>query len=135
MGYSNNVPKYEPYSANVVELARNNTDFRRVLDTTEHTQLVLMFIAAGGEIGEEIHAGTDQVLFFVDGRGEALLLDQRRPVAGGDVVVVPAGTRHNFVANAGQALRLYTVYSPPHHRAGTVHRTKADADGDKGDHA
>jgi mannose-6-phosphate isomerase-like protein (cupin superfamily) len=94
-----------------------------------------MFIAAGGEIGEEIHAGTDQVLFFVDGRGEALLLDQRRPVAEGDVVVVPAGTRHNFVANAGQALRLYTVYSPPHHRVSTVHRTKADADGDKGDHA
>lgn len=126
---------HKPYSANVAELSRNNTDFRRVLDTTEHTQLVLMFIAAGGEVGEEIHAETDQLLFFVDGRGDALLDDQRRPVAGGDVVVVPAGTRHNFVANAGQALRLYTVYSPPHHRPGTVHRTKADADSDKGDHA
>ena len=128
------MPTYEPYTANVAELARNNTDFRRVLDTTEHTQLVLMFIAAGGEIGEEIHEDTDQVLFFVDGTGEALLGDQRRTFAGGDVVVVPAGTRHNFVANAGQALRLYTVYSPPHHRPGTLHRTKADADRDTGDH-
>ncbi len=128
------MPTYEPYTANVAELARNSTDFRRVLDTTGHTQLVLMFIAAGGEIGEEIHEDTDQVLCFVDGAGEALLGDQRRTVAGGDVVVVPAGTRHNFVANAGQALRLYTVYSPPHHRPGTVHHTKADADRDTADH-
>jgi len=125
---------YETYAANVAELARQNTDFRRVLNTTGHVQLVLMYVAPGGEIGSEVHEDTDQILSFVDGKGEALLGEQRREIIAGDVVVVPAGTRHNFVANGGQALRLYTVYSPPHHRPGTIHRTKAEADADAGDH-
>ncbi|TAM75604.1 cupin domain-containing protein [bacterium] len=124
---------YQSYAADVRRLVLENTDFRRVLHTTERTQLVLMCVEPGGEIGEEIHTGTDQILAFVSGRGEAILGGQRRPIAAGDVVVVPEGTRHNFVANAGEALRLYTIYSPPHHRPGTVHATKSNADADTAD--
>jgi mannose-6-phosphate isomerase-like protein (cupin superfamily) len=123
----------EPYAADVQQLARQNSDFRRVLNTTERSQLVLMCVPGGGEIGQEIHAGTDQILAFVEGNGEAIFADARRPVAAGDVVVVPAGTQHNFVAGAGGALKLFTVYTPPHHRPGTVHATKADADADTSD--
>jgi mannose-6-phosphate isomerase-like protein (cupin superfamily) len=123
----------EPYASDVQQLARRNSDFRRVLHTTERSQLVLMCVPAGGEIGEEIHTGTDQILAFVEGSGEAIFVDGRRPVAAGDVVVVPAGTQHNFVADTGGALKLFTVYTPPHHRPGTVHATKADADADTSD--
>lgn len=111
-----------------------NTDFRRVLDTTERSQLVLMSVPAGGEIGQETHADNDQVLFIVGGRGEAIFNDRRQAVSSGTVVVVPAGTQHNFVANNDEALKLFTLYTPPHHRPGTVHATKADADADTEDH-
>ena len=124
---------YQPYADDVYRLAQNNTDFRRVLSTTERSQLVLMAIPPGGEIGIETHEDTDQILAFVEGTGHATLAGMRRPVRPGDVVVIPAGTQHNFVADAGQALKLYTVYAPPHHRPGTVHKTKADADADTAD--
>lgn len=124
---------HEPYAAGVETLARNNTDFRRVLSTAEHSQLVLMAVPAGGEIGEETHKDNDQVLAFVEGAGHAVFGTERRPVSPGDVIVVPAGTRHNFLADAGEALKLFTVYAPPHHRPGTVHKTKADADADTAD--
>ena len=77
--------------------------------------------------------GTDQILAFVEGNGEAIFADERRPVAAGDVVVVPAGVLRNFVAGIGGALKLFTVYTPPHHRPGTVHATKADSDADASD--
>jgi mannose-6-phosphate isomerase-like protein (cupin superfamily) len=116
------------YANDVARMARENEDFRRVLFTTERTQLVLMALKAGEEIGEEVHEGIDQVLAFAEGEGEAVVAGERRPVRAGSVVVVPAGTRHNFVASAGSALKLYTVYSPPEHPDGTVHHTKAEAD-------
>lgn len=124
---------YQPYADDVYRLAQNNTDFRRVLSTTERSQLVLMAIPPGGEIGAETHEDTDQILAFVEGAGHAAIGNERRPVRPGDVVVIPAGTQHNFVSDAGQALKLYTVYAPPHHRPGTVHKTKADADADTAD--
>ena len=116
------------YTEDVARMARENEDFRRVLFTTERSQLVLMALRPGEEIGEEVHEGVDQALAFVEGEGEAVIEGERRPVGAGSVVVVPAGTRHNFVASAGSPLKLYTVYSPPEHPDGTVHHTKAEAD-------
>ena len=116
------------YSAEVERLARENEDFRRVLYTAQHTQLVLMAIPPGEEIGEEVHDHVDQVLVFVAGEGEAVIEGARSPVRAGGLFVVPSGTRHNFVAGPGSTLKLFTVYSPPEHPDGTVHRTKAEAD-------
>jgi mannose-6-phosphate isomerase-like protein (cupin superfamily) len=116
------------YAEDVYRLARENEDFRRVLYTTERSQLVLMAVPAGEEIGEETHEGIDQVLAFVEGEGEAVIEGQSRPVRAGSVVVVPGGTLHNFIAGGGSALKLFTIYTPPEHPDGTVHRTKAEAD-------
>lgn len=123
----------EPYAGDVQRLALENADFRRVLKTTTRSQLVLMSVSAGGEIGEETHAENDQILSFVQGSGHAVLAGKQVNVTAGSVVVVPAGTRHNFLADRGDALKLYTIYAPPHHRPGTVHKTKADADADTED--
>jgi len=103
-------------------------DFRRVLWTGKHTQLVIMTIPPGGEIGEEVHEGIDQILSFVSGTGEARVGGETKPVEPGDLVVVPAGTKHNFVNTGPNPLVLYTVYGPPDHAPGAVHRTKEEAD-------
>ncbi|MDQ3916990.1 MAG: cupin domain-containing protein [Acidobacteriota bacterium] len=116
------------YAEDVTRMAQENEDFRHVLFTTERSQLVLMSIPAGGEIGEEVHEEVDQVLAFVGGEGEAVIEGAARPVRAGSVVVVPGGVRHNFVATGGSPLKLYTVYTPPEHPGGTVHRTKEEAD-------
>jgi mannose-6-phosphate isomerase-like protein (cupin superfamily) len=116
------------YAEDVMRLARENEDFRRVLFTTERSQLVLMSLKPGEEIGEEVHEGIDQVLAFVEGEGEAVIEGAHGPVRAGSVVVVPGGTRHNFVAKGAGALKLYTVYTPPEHPDATVHRTKQEAD-------
>jgi mannose-6-phosphate isomerase-like protein (cupin superfamily) len=122
------------YAGDVPALARENDAFRRVLYTTERSQLVLMSLEPGGEIGEEVHGGVDQVLVFVEGHGEAIVEATRQSVGPGIVVVVPAGARHNFVASAGAPLKLYTVYTPPEHAPGTVHETKAEADAAEHEH-
>jgi mannose-6-phosphate isomerase-like protein (cupin superfamily) len=114
--------------ADIQRLARDNADFRREVMTGSHSQVVLMSVEPGGEIGEEVHDDVDQVLVFVDGAGEAVLEGETSGVERGDLVFVPAGTRHNFVNRGDTALKLYTVYSPPEHPAGTVHRTKEAAD-------
>ena len=116
------------YAEDIDRLARENEDFRRVLFTTDRSQLVLMAVPGGEEIGEEVHEGIDQTLIFVGGEGEAVIEGARSPVRAGSVVVVPAGTRHNFVATGNSPLKLYTVYTPPEHPDGTVHRTKEEAD-------
>jgi mannose-6-phosphate isomerase-like protein (cupin superfamily) len=112
----------------IATAATENPDFRRVLWTGEHTQLVVMTIPPGEEIGEEVHETNDQLLTFVSGVGEARIAGEKREVVAGDLVVVPAGTRHNFVNTGPQPLVLYTVYGPPEHPDGTVHHTKAEAD-------
>jgi mannose-6-phosphate isomerase-like protein (cupin superfamily) len=116
------------YAENVTQLARENNDFRRTLFTTERSQLVLMSLLPGEEIGEETHDGIDQVLAFVAGEGEAILDGAHLPVSAGSVVVVPSGTRHNFITKGNAPLKLYTVYTPPEHPDGTVHKTKQEAD-------
>jgi mannose-6-phosphate isomerase-like protein (cupin superfamily) len=108
--------------------AEKSSDFRRVLWTGQHTQLVIMTIPPGGEIGEEVHEDTDQILTFVSGIGEAVVSGQTRTVAAGDLVVVPAGEKHNFTNAGDNPLILYTVYGPPEHADGAVHRTKEEAD-------
>ena len=115
------------YNQDVSKLAKENENFRQVLFTTELSQLVLMSVAPGDDIGEETHEDTDQILSFVVGSGEAVIEGESRPVAAGSVVVVPAGTRHNFINQGGEPLKLYTIYVPPNHKDGTVHRTKQDA--------
>ncbi len=122
------------FQANVKELAKENTNFRQVLYTGENSQLVAMSIPAGGEIGEETHRYIDQILFLVDGEGEAVLNDQSSEFKKHEVVFVPAGTKHNFKNISDEDLKLYTVYSPPAHKDGTIHKTKENAEKDKSDH-
>ena len=112
----------------IERLTRENEDFRREVATADKSQVVLMTIPVGEEIGEEVHEGIDQLLVFVDGEAEAILEGETSPVAAGQAVLVPAGTRHNFRNTGAQPLRLWTVYAPPEHPPGTVHHTKAEAD-------
>lgn len=112
----------------IVAAARSNDAFRREVETGEYEQVVVMTIPPGGEIGDEVHDDSDQVLVFVDGRGEALLDGRRSDVGPNDLVFVRAGVRHNFVNRGAAPLRLITIYAPPEHPAGTVDLTKADAD-------
>ncbi|WP_213450529.1 cupin domain-containing protein [Rhizomonospora bruguierae] len=121
------------YRGDLFGEVRANENFRKVLATTGHTQLVVMTIPPGGEIGEEVHRGIDQVLIAVSGSGASELDGDRQPFGPGDVVVVPAGTRHNFLNTGSEPLRIATVYGPPDHRPGTVHRAKQDADADQAD--
>ncbi|MCU1613485.1 MAG: cupin [Frankiales bacterium] len=112
----------------IATVAEQSPDFRRVLWTGKNTQLVIMTIPPGGEIGEEVHEDTDQILTFVSGTGEAMVSGEKRKVAQGDLVVVPAGRKHNFVNTGDNPLILYTVYGPPEHADGAVHRTREEAD-------
>lgn len=112
----------------IVQAARDNDAFRREVITGQHEQVVVMTIPPGGEIGEEVHDDTDQVLAFVDGEGEAILDGETSAIGPNDLVFVRAGTRHNFVNTGSQPLRLLTIYAPPEHEPGTVHQTKEDAD-------
>jgi mannose-6-phosphate isomerase-like protein (cupin superfamily) len=112
----------------IATVAEQSADFRRVLWTGRHAQLVIMTIPPGGEIGEETHEDTDQILTFVSGTGQAIVADQTHQIAQGDLVAVPAGTRHNFRNTGVNPLVLYTVYGPPEHADGVVHATKEEAD-------
>ena len=114
----------------VVDLARQNEEFRHVIWTGENVQLVLMAIPEGGEIGGEVHEGHDQLLYFVAGTGLAKIGEVETEVADGDVSIVPSGTFHNFRNTGSGVLKLFTTYSPPEHEPGTEHATKADADAD-----
>ena len=112
----------------IADVAEANPDFRRVLWTGKHAQIVVMTIPVGGQIGEEVHERTDQILTFVSGAGEADLAGHTHQVGPGDQCAVPAGTRHNFRNTADEPLVLYTVYAPPEHATDAVHPTKEQAD-------
>lgn len=115
------------YVTNIEEDALENTDFRRVLYTAKHTQLVLMSLRGNEEIGEEIHE-LDQFIRVEAGQGLAVLDGVAHRLSDGSAVVIPAGTRHNVInVSDTDELKLYTLYSPPEHRDGTVHTTKSDA--------
>ena len=112
----------------IATVAEQSADFRRVLWTGEHTQLVIMTIPPDGEIGEEVHDENDQILSFGSGIARADVSGQERKVKAGDVVAVPAGRKHNFINEGPNPLVLYTVYGPPDHSDGAVHKTKEEAD-------
>lgn len=112
---------------NINAAAIESTDFRRVLDTGEHTQIVIMSINPGEEIGTEIHADADQILYLVKGEGKVILNKEEAPFKAGDIVLVHAGTEHNFVTTGSEPMKIITTYSPPHHPSDTVHETKEEA--------
>lgn len=115
---------------NIERLTEDNDDFRRVLYTGANLQLVLMALPPGGEIGEEVHDDRDQFFRVEAGEGEVLIDGVTHRVKADDAIIVPQGARHN-VRNRGEVpLKLYTIYGPPEHRDGVVHRTKAEAEGD-----
>lgn len=112
---------------NIEKLTEDNDDFRRVLYTGHHIQLVLMAIQPGGEIGEEVHGDVDQFFRIETGQGEVWIDGTCNPVKADDGIIVPQGARHNVVNTGKETLRLYTIYGPPEHIDGTVHATSAEA--------
>lgn len=113
-----------------IELATlQNTDFRRVLYTGRHCQLVLMCLQPGEEIGLEVHSDNDQFFRFESGQGKVVIDGVEHEVRDGSAVVIPAGSQHNVVnTSASEPLKMYTIYSPAHHRDGIVRVTKAEAE-------
>ena len=121
------------YHADIEELTLANNNFRKVLYTAPHSQLVLMSLLPNEEIGMEAHGNVDQFFRFEKGIGKVILGGEETIIGDGDVVVVPAGTNHNVInTSTTEPLKLYTVYSPANHPDGTVHPTKADALADEG---
>ena len=115
------------YVDDIEHRTEDNSDFRRVLYTGKHVQLVLMSLQPGEDIGEEVHRDGDQFFRVEEGKGEVSIDGTRTKLADGMAIVVPAGARHN-VRNIGEKpLKLYTIYGPPHHADRTVQATKADA--------
>ncbi len=113
---------------NIEDLTEDNTDFRRVVYTGKNLQLVLMSLAPGEEIGEEVHDDGDQFFRVEEGSGEVIIDGKVTPVEDDIAVIVPAGARHNVRNTGSEPLRLYTIYAPPEHVDATVHATKAEAD-------
>ena len=121
------------YQINILQKTQANENFREVLFTGARSQLVVMHIPPGGEIGTETHGRVEQVLFFLSGTGKAILDGKESRLQAGDVVVVTPGTRHNFVNDGHEPLKVYTIYAPPNHIHGRIHETKAKADADVAD--
>ena len=117
------------YVQNIEGLAIENAEFRQVLYTAKHCQLVLMALKPKEDIGAEVHK-LDQFFRVEEGSGEAVLDGVRTPIRSGFAVVVPAGTNHNIINTGTVPLKLYTLYAPPNHRDGVVHHTRADAEAD-----
>ncbi len=124
----------EPLIVNINRLSKVNTNFRTALWTGNNLQITLMCIPVGGDIGLEIHPEVDQFIHIESGRALALMgqysdnLSYRRRIANGCAVIVPAGTWHNIINTGNTPLKLYSIYAPPQHPFGTVHRTKQDAE-------
>jgi mannose-6-phosphate isomerase-like protein (cupin superfamily) len=122
------MPETQKLTLPIVDLARKNVEFRKVLWTGDKTQLVLMALPEGGEIGGEVHEGHDQLLYFVAGTGAAKIGDLETTVADGDISIVPSGVFHNFRNTGSGMLKLFTTYSPPEHAPGAEQAAKRDAD-------
>ena len=120
------------YLNNIEEITEKNNDFRQVVYTSQHQQLVVMSILPNEEIGTEIHEVTDQFLRIESGEGKLVMNGEEHAIKAGDAFIVPAGAQHNVINTSPTiSLKLYTVYSPPHHKDGTIHKTKAEAEADE----
>ena len=115
------------YIDDIEQATRDNSDFRRVLYTGHNLQLVVMSLAPGEEIGEEVHKDRDQFFRIEEGNGVITIDGVDHPVKDDDGVIVPQGARHNVKATGTAPLKLYTIYGPPEHIDGTVHKTRDDA--------
>jgi mannose-6-phosphate isomerase-like protein (cupin superfamily) len=117
------------YKGDIEKETLTNENFRKVLYTGKHLQLVLMSLKAGEDIGEETHPGTDQFFRFESGTGTCVIDGNEYSVAEGDVIVVPAGAKHNVINTGTSApFKMYTLYGPPNHKDGTIRATKEDAE-------
>lgn len=117
------------YCEDVRKIAKRNTWFRHVVYTGRFSQLVLMSIPAGEELGDEIHDSSDQIFVVVEGEGDAVLAGKARQANRNDVVFVRAGTRHNIRNTSRDELKLYAICAAPAYAEGTIHRTREDAIG------
>ena len=124
-----------PYCANILEIARSNDAYRRVLHTGPRTQTVVMSIPAGGDVGEESHTRVEQTLLGIEGSGTAVINGVELPFTPGTLFVVPPGSVHNFINTGDTPLKIYTTYAPPNHLPGRVQLTQADAEADEEDNA
>jgi len=116
------------YKNNIEKLTQANTNFRQVLYTGKHSQLVLMSLKPLEEIGLEVHEESDQFFRFESGVGQLIIDQVEQAINAGDAVIVPTGAEHNIInTSATEALKLYTIYSPAHHRDGVIHVTKEEA--------
>lgn len=121
------------YISNIEKETIENNNFRKVLYTGKTSQLVLMSLRPGEEIGEEVH-NLDQFLRIEAGKGKAVLDGVEHEIEDGSAIVVPAGARHNVINGMDGEMKIYTIYSPPEHKDGIIHQTKEEAESDKEDH-
>lgn len=122
-----------PFQTNIAQATAQNTDFRHVLFTGVKSQLVVMSIPPGGEIGQETHLHVEQILYFQSGTGEAILDGVTSKIGPGDVVIVMPGTQHNFKNTGTVPLQIFTTYAPPNHLDGRIQHTVADEQADMAD--
>lgn len=115
------------FKQNIENLTKENSNFRKVLYTGTHSQLVLMSLLPNEEIGMEVHEDNDQFFRFEDGNGKVIIDETEYGVTDGDAVIVPSGSKHNVVAGP-DGLKLYTIYSPAHHKDAIVRTTKSEAE-------
>lgn len=120
------------YYGNIEELTEKNDNFRKVLYTGAHSQLVLMSLPANEDIGMEIHSENDQFFRFESGDGKVIIDETEYDVKDGDAIVVPSGASHNVIAGIN-GLKMYTIYSPAHHKDGIIRTTKAEAEANEAD--
>ena len=123
------------YVAPIGQMSNENENFRTVVYTDAKLQLVLMKLNPNEDIGEETHQHVEQVLAITSNSGMSVLDGVERPIKQGDIVIVPAGVKHNIVNGPGEAMKIITTYVPPNHIDGTIHKTKADAIADTKDEA
>lgn len=123
------------YIEDIEEKTEHNSNFRQVLYTSQHLQLVVMALKPGEEIGTEVHTVTDQFFRVESGEGKVVIDGEETAIEDGDAVIVPAGCEHNIInTSPSEDLQLYTIYAPPHHKDGVVHATKAAAEADTTDY-
>jgi|SRR3989344_1003995 len=123
------------FLANIEEKTLVNTFFRQVIYTGQHAQLVLMCLRPNEEIGMEVHETVDQFFRIEQGEGKVIIEGEERSIKDGDAIIIPAGTNHNIVnTSSDKQLKFYTIYSPPHHKDGIIHKTKKAAEADTTDH-